>query len=374
MTEKLKTLLHERADHVDFAVPDLEAMVRDGDRRIRRRRTGLVAAIAAAAVAGVLLVPQLGGPDRAERRTDVAVQPSTSGRQLTWATGRVIHSSGGDSVDVGHEVAAYVETSVGFVVSDASGRVWSVRGGDVTAVGRVDDRQPHLAADAASPWVGWVEPRDGGAPVFAIYNQSTGDRRLVTERTTPGMGTTIADPDPAYVYDIDGDTAYLREAGGAVAEDLVTGERTLLDPGADDGFEVLDAQDGLVAFNAADAGTALGRTRETALMLRGVHTDLGAFSPGAGYYTSDADQPEVYDARSGQRISFDLDYRFASGYEWLDAHTLAMIAQEEPSSSVQLLTCRVPEGSCAVAVDGLGSFDDLAAEGFQLPIGDRIDH
>ncbi len=38
MTEKLKQMLHERTDSVDFAMPDLDALTRDGDRRIRRRR------------------------------------------------------------------------------------------------------------------------------------------------------------------------------------------------------------------------------------------------------------------------------------------------------------------------------------------------
>ena len=369
MTEKLKTLLHERATEPQFVMPDLEALVREGDRRVRRRRAGSVAgALAVLALVGGVAATQLGGAPGTDSMP-AATDPNVP-RQVTWATGSVIHSSGHD-IEVGHEVRAFAETSTGFVVADDSGSVWSVRGGAVAAIGRVDAKQPHLAADADSPWAGWVESRGKESPAFVIYNQATGDRKLMTERTTAGMGTRASDPDPASVYAIDGDVAYLREAGGAVAENLVTGERSVVDAKAANGFDIKDAQDGLVAF-AADAGTALGPDLDHAVLLRQVYGDLGVFSPHAGYYSNDADEPQVYDARTGKRIDFDLRYAFATGYSWLDEHTVVMIAQEKPSSSVQLLTCRVPEGSCEVAVDDLGSFDDLAAEGFQLPVGEPI--
>ena len=35
MTDKLKQLLHERTDAVDFAMPDVDALTRAGDRRLR---------------------------------------------------------------------------------------------------------------------------------------------------------------------------------------------------------------------------------------------------------------------------------------------------------------------------------------------------
>ena len=48
MTEKLQTLMREQADTVDFAAPDLDAMIAAGDRRTRHRRLGAVAGVAAA--------------------------------------------------------------------------------------------------------------------------------------------------------------------------------------------------------------------------------------------------------------------------------------------------------------------------------------
>ncbi len=72
------------------------------------------------------------------------------------------------------------------------------------------------------------------------------------------------------------------------------------------------------------------------------------------YYSSDADEPQVYDARTGERIALDLDYAFATGYEWLDGHRLAVLAQETGRSPVQLLTCAVPAGTCDVDRRGPG--------------------
>ncbi len=109
MTDDLKTLLHDRADRIDFAQPDLAAITRDGDRRarsrtLRRGATGLaVAAVTAVAVS--LALPHLGGrPDTT--RIGVATQPSGT-TPITWVTGSVIHS-GDDPIDVGLEVTSFV--------------------------------------------------------------------------------------------------------------------------------------------------------------------------------------------------------------------------------------------------------------------------
>ena len=62
MTDSLNTLLHSQADGVDFAAPDVEALVRAGDRRVRRRRTAVAAVaagVAATAVVAVVLASQV---------------------------------------------------------------------------------------------------------------------------------------------------------------------------------------------------------------------------------------------------------------------------------------------------------------------------
>lgn len=52
---------------------------------------------------------------------------------------------------------------------------------------------------------------------------------------------------------------------------------------------------------------------------------------------------------------------------------MAMIAAKDPdTSSVELLSCQVPAGTCAVAEDDLGTFDELTGRNFQLPVGETI--
>lgn len=108
-------------------------------------------------------------------------------------------------------------------------------------------------------------------------------------------------------------------------------------------------------------------------MLPHVYGSMGVFSPDARYYSSDADEPEVHDARTGRRIDFDLGGRtFATGYEWLDDETLAMLAAKGENGPVELLSCAVPEGSCTSVVDDLGTFEELLGH-FQLPVGEAIE-
>ena len=342
MTEKLKTLLHERATEPDFAMPDLEALVRDGDRRVRRRGAARIAGgLAVLAVAAAIAVPQLGGGTGRDA-TVVAIAPG-AGRSVTWATGSVIHS----------------------------GTVWSVRGQQVTEVGRTNAKHPRLVADEEGSLAGWVNTT-GMGPAYLVLDQSTGETMSEGEATVRGKGGLATLAEPAYFYAIDGDTAYWRDDRGAVAVNFDSGDVRVIDANPTDSFAILDAQDGLIAFEGlSDRGASVGRTPAEARPLAESYSDMGRLSPDARYYSSDANDPHVYDVRTGQRVRFDLHDAFATGYEWLDARTLAVLAQQDDQSPVQLLTCRVPEGACEVAVADLGSFDDLSAQGFSLPVGEH---
>ncbi len=44
-----------------------------------------------------------------------------------------------------------------------------------------------------------------------------------------------------------------------MAVDLATGDVRVVDADARNGFDILDVEDGVIAFNASDDGTALGR-------------------------------------------------------------------------------------------------------------------
>ncbi|MBB6626223.1 hypothetical protein H5V45_02705 [Nocardioides sp. KIGAM211] len=369
MTEKLKTLLHERAEHVDFATPDVDALTRAGDRTIRRRR-GIVglASLASVAIVGALVATAFTGsstPDGAPTADD----PAGTDRSLSWSVGAFIHD-GGATVDTGHEINAYVETSVGYVIADPDGTVWSVRDGQVTEIGRVDTKYPRLVADPTSPWVAWVDASNQGSPSFFAFDQESLESQSFGSGTSTSGGTLADEKDPTYAYALDGTTLYLRDTRGAVALDLASGTEKVVDPTARNGFDVVTVHDGLIA-SRTDTGTRIGRTTKDGYVLDQAYGSTGSFSPDGSYYTSDADEPSVWDLSTKQKLPVPgLDgYYFATGYAWLDDDTLAVIAAKKETAPAELLTCEIPAGTCTSEVE-LSTFEHID---FRLPSGEGIE-
>lgn len=365
MTETLKNLMHERADQPDFALPDVQDLVRNGDRLVRRRRTTMIGGVAALAVVGSLGVASLWGtlsPGSAPVPVTDAPAAATS-LPVSWATGSVIHE-GSRTIEVGREVTSYVRTSVGYVFADPDGVVHSVKDGDVTEIGQLPGHVRRLVSDEQGPLAGWVEDA-GTKPEFVVYDQESGTYVRNDEAGADANGT-------AKFYALDDSTAYWRDARGAVAVDLETGAYEVLDPNPPAEFDVRDAQNGLRAFWGPQ-GMRVGVTPQDSRELTGAFGDMGVLSPDGRWYSQDADEPMVFDTATGDRVAFDLaDYGFATGYEWLDAGTVVMLAAKNPTSSpVELLACQVPEGSCRVVERDLGTFEELSG-GFQLPVGETI--
>ena len=356
MTEKLKNLMHAQADSVDFAMPDLDAMTRTGDRRRRTRGVALVGGLATLAVAAALVVP---GMITGNDRVGVPATAPPPGAEVTYAVGSALHV-GGTRVDVGHEISAYVRTADGFAFVDPDGTVWSWLDGQATEVGTTDARGPRLVADDEGDLVAWVDRQQ---PAVMVLDQASGEVEAFEKAR------------PADVYAIDGRTAYWRDDDGAVAVDLDTGESRIVDEQARGPRDILAVEDGLVAFGGEGDGPRLGTGPDDGIVLPDVYGSVGAFSPDASWFTIDADDPLVYDARTGQQVSFDLDYGFAAGYEWLDDSTVVMIAGRRPSNDSQavILTCTVPDGTCEPATGELGTFTELVRTGFTLPTGERVD-
>lgn len=356
MTEKLKQLMHERAESVHFTPPDLAAMTRAGDRVVRRRRVAAVGGVAATAV----LFAAAAGLGRGPTVPDVAVEPATTA-PVVWTTGATLHRADGSTTDLGHDVQALVRTARGYVFSDPGGAVWSWSGGAVDRVGLADPRYPHLVSDDESTLAGWVDV-SGDAPVVRVLDQATGD---VTAHATVGR-------DPSLVG-IDAATAYWQDARGAVAVDLATGDSRVVDPGAAKGRGIGDVENGLIAFTnvRGESATVVGPSFEDGVALDGAWGTVGAFSPDGRWYSSEGGELALFDTRTGDRVTLPLSQRFATGYEWLDATTLAVLAADRPrmDATAQLLTCSVPDGACELVVADLGTFEELEGR-FALPVGE----
>jgi len=369
MTEKLKNLLHDRASAVDFAVPDVDALTRAGDRR-RRRRAGAVVAGGVAvlvAVGGAVVLPQLVGGDDSPQPAGTPAPPPA----LTWASGQTLHGPDlpGGQVALQHDVRAYVRTSTGFVLADSDGTVWSLVDGAETRVGSTDARAPHLVSDAEGTLAGWLDDTSGH-PSYVVLDQSSGDTTTYDNQAA-GAGDPAGPGSSPYFYAIDGHTAYWRDARGAVATDLDTRKATVIDSPAGSDLDITAVKLGLIAFNG-ERGTSIGTSPADAVHLKGSFGGPGAFSPDGRWFTEDADEAKLWDDTTGQRVKLDLEYNFASGYGWLDDHTLLVLGQDGWQDKLAIVECHVPAGDCSPAQTGLGSFHQLAKEGFALPVGSRM--
>ncbi len=373
MTEKLRELLHHRANEIDFDPVDLDRVVRDGDRRVRRRR-GLVGAagLAAASVAGAAVFTWIGGGSESNQGPEVA-SPVVKADSPAYARGSVIHQ-GERTIDLGVPVRAFVRTSVGYVAVAPSGTVFSVVGGSVSEVGRMDAGRIRVVSDPDGSLAGWVQSEDD-RPTFVVLDQADGTVTRNNEATTAGQGLLADEADPAYFYAVDDGTAYWRDTRGAVAVDVANGETRVVKADARNGFDLIDAESGQVAFQR-NGTVEIGTTAtdiETRLKLAQSGGGTGQFSPDGRYLSLDADSPEVFDLTTGRTVDFTgVPDFFATGYEWLDADTLVMISLESEKSPVDLLTCSVSNGTCEVALDDLGSIDDYEKGRVTIPVGEAL--
>lgn len=367
MTEKLRDLLHDRAADVDFPVPDLDVLVRAGERRARLRRAFVIGgSLAALAVAAAVVAAPLGTDDAATDPADGRAADALPVGVVSWVTGSVLHA-GDMSADLGETIRAFVQTAMGYVVVDSEGHVTSVVEGSATEIGTVDSENPRLVADNDSTLVGWVDATDA-RPTFVVYDQDTTDIVLEDDSgTEAGMSNLADDSDPAYFYAIDGATAYWRDQRGAVAVGIGSGEISVIDPDARNGFDLIDVQDGVLAFYG-DQGVEVGSSRGTARLLPQVMESSGVLSPGATMYAPDAEEARV-DGVDGTSLPLAVpaEYFFSTVYEWTDDATVRVIALESEEASADILSCVVASGACELLVDGAGTEGEL-----QLPVGEDL--
>lgn len=372
MTETLKNLMHAKADATDFALPDVDALVASGTRRMRRRRAmaGL-GGVAALALVGGIAVTTLGGDDPAPKDV-AAVDPLPAGAKVTWAIDSVLHTPD-SGTDVGHVINAYVRTEVGYVFADPAGKVFSFIDGKVTEVGQTT-KKPHMVGDPDAALAGWVD-FSGAKPAFVVLDQGTGQVTRNDSHTSSDMSELADEADPAYFYAIDDGVAYWRDSRGAVAVTLDTGDVQVINPDALNGFDIIDAESGVVAFSPQDDYIKFGRTFATAdVHLSEYIGSTGAFSPDGKYLAVDADDPSVFDTSTGERIAMP-GRPFGTVYEWLDATHVVMISADEAADQAvaNIEVCTVGTAvTCETVAEDLGTFTALSGH-IALPTGESTD-
>lgn len=374
MTEKLKSLMDRTAD-IEFAAVDLDRIVTDGDRTLRRRRgTLIVGGVAATALVAGAAVLALGvGQDRAGDPDLVTAQPVDSAG-MNWALGGQILAPGA-GIDVGHPVRAFVRTEIGFVAVGDDGRVRSVIRDDVmdrtrqiqrdqvSEIGRTPVSDVRIVADAEGRRVAWL--RQGTGPEgwqVVVYD-------AVAEVSELGVMASAN----TRVVGIDGNELHLVTGDLHEVVDIEKPSDTWEIGPPVDGAELLAVQAGVLVWATGD-GHVVERIGEAPVEIDDISGSTASLSPDGSRVTFDADQLQVYDTTTGDRIDLDVDGRvFASGYEWLDDDRLAVIASRSVEGPAELLACSVASGRCAQVVSDLGPFDDLVANGFALPLGTSLD-
>ena len=382
MTGQLKTTLQSRADALDGLDLDLDAIVRNGNRRLRRRLTALAAGGTALALVAAGTAFGLHG-----RGTTAEPAPAdTSAKPLAYAVGSVIHTGDG-TIDVGRKVVSMVQTARGFVFSDPGQNVYEEKDGDVQQIGHLATVRSRLVTGDDGLVATWW---DGHLihlwPVaFAEGNRNTIDPALPTSGQpdqTPyveamsdghlwlwdGRGTEVVEvrPTPS--------TAFWPDSGlpdpGMVQD--AAGDRILVR--VDTGLAVVKAN--LRPLDAAGLPNWEPGTDLTGVTAQVPNVSSGDLSPdGSHWFTQDADQFAVFDSTTGGRqdVAFkDLGFEFAAPYQWLGNDTIAALALPKATNDPQpisLLTCHVSTNDCVVTAQDIGDATDVA-----LPIGESLQH
>ncbi len=366
MNGLLNDLMHDRADALPAPDLDVDAMVRDGQRRVTRRRTALVGGGAAAAVLAALALPQLLPTAAPPKATDTFASALAS-HQPAYALGTSLHVDG-LTVEVPTAPKAMVQTDRGVVYADDAGVVWSTTSDGTLEVGTTDRRSPHLVTDG--PRAGWVDTA-GDLPVFAVLDQTTGGVTSSPLRNVASTGTQRNQAGSAVVYALDGDVLYVRDPRGVVAWNHRTDDQRVL--GDADRFDIDDVQDGRIAYQPREMGGTAQPYRVGPDLTTGRQLEAWtgfALSPSATYLLGedDPDRAKVFDVATGEVIDAVPDgYAFFAGYAWLDDDTYVGIGLNKPweTTPVDMLTCDVG-GACTVAADAIGTIDG----GVVLPLGE----
>lgn len=378
MTGQLRTTLHHRAEQLDTWQADLDAIVRAGDRRIRRRRTALVGGLA-----GVIAVAG-GVTALVNRDHSMQVQPAgQDAKPLTYAVGSVIHTGSG-TVDVGAKVESMVQTKWGFVYTTPDHSVFSEQDGNVHQIGQIPAGGRLLESDD-----GWVTAWWDGHVIQTWPGYAHGDgTKVAFDRTSPrgpssgwpsGSPPRIEAVSDGHVWFFDGTDAYISESWPLTThaewKDVnPPGSGTVVDAAGD--RILVKTADGMTVTTANLLPESLDKRAGwqpggdlTGLTTQVKNLDHGDLAPdGKHWFTDENDEFAVFDSATGQRQDpAHPGYAFAAPYQWLDGDTMAVIALTGTSGDdpVSLLTCHVSTNDCQVTAPDIGHYGDFA-----VPLGD----
>lgn len=371
MTGLLKDTFTEEAESIGDPHLDLDAIVANGRRRIKRRRLGMVITAVAASTGvvagGLTVVQQLQGGSEAP----VASAGQTAAeRRPTWADGNEIHF-GSEVIRVSPAVASFVQVDIGFVYTSADGSVYRVVGRGTERIGK-GNKDHKLAVDSDKSLVGWVDANPS-VPEFVVYDVA-GHREVA--RTAAGNKAGSAKLDSGVrVSAIDSGFAYFGATDGLHRWDLAKGVGQLIKPKAIPRFLV-----------AADAGQLVWEhpTGDGESDLA-VGTDVNApdpkhftgwaanISPQARFLlTDEADEVRLVDLRTGTTSDVKIPgYTVIVPTQWKGDHSFYAIGFTGDTERLDLLLCTITSAGKVTSKVSLSKFAPplTDASTTQFPIG-----
>ncbi|MEZ0580349.1 hypothetical protein [Nocardioides sp. MH1] len=364
MTEKLKNLMDEVTGMVDqdFATPDLDAIVRSGDRAVRRRRVlaGAAGVAALAVIATGTLLAGGVGDDKADVADDVFPTDVP-----LWAVGSTLHTPD-HTYDLGVGVTTLVRTSEGIAFVGKDDAVYTFDGSRVDRIGSaVDTESSPLVGDPEGDWVGWIS-NDGDQRDFVARDVVSGTEVRDAVELDPEAEKPL---DAGLFLAIDGTTAYHLDARGTTRTDLSTGESAVVGE-ADHPTLIISAADGLVVTwietrTGGDIGTDVVDADGRVVLGHEGGRTVGALSPD-GTWAADIEAASVWEVGTGREVGLDAGNQGdAIGYEWLDDDSLMVLA-EGSGDAIRLLQCEVPAGTCADVTELDVSGEPLALPSYGL--------
>jgi hypothetical protein len=379
MTGLLRETMSQRADAAGYPHLDLDAIMEDGDRRVRRRRiiaTGGVAVAAAAVVAAVAFTPAaLNLSGEHTPATGTPEGPFAQDRP-TYAVGSTIHY-GEDVLRLERQVRSLAQTDAGFVYTAPQGQVVFTDGQHEQQIGTTDSRGSQLAADSSGPYVAWLEPTTPSGLQFVVYDTDKGEEVFHTA-VDPHAQNDI--DTMAAVISIDGGVVYWHDRVGVQAYDIASGSLTTVQEGADANW-LDDVESGVLVHQRdlhyrGDAGS-----QEIVVGDASAVSERGFTRWSHGYLPPDAkhvalfggDQTQIHDVATGADVTPPHPgYGQVFFGHWIDSDRFTFVAIPGSRSSeptTDLLSCSISAQTCEVVARDLSGTgrDPVISPG--MPLG-----
>jgi hypothetical protein len=383
MNATLRDVLARHAVATGDPAFDVDRLVGLGESRLRRRRlaallvsAGAIVIVVALALGVALNRPAQRGEGPAGTPTSEPARPLEQPlRKIVYSDAELFSHAAGN-IHFGDRVIrtanGFVHMDVtdgGFVYTTRGGRVWFSDGGRPQQVGTACGASPNgeistmssgmVVTANAGPLAAWFDCSSGPRGDLVVFDTGS-NRELLHRRLDPCQ-------DACTFAGLAGDRVYLDRGIYAgfprpeLSVDVPSGRvsRTSQDAYAE---EIGSMPRGLVVGDSRRNGTV---TAGIGVQLRAVGSRLEVWwrlPNGEQVLTESA-----FDTATGKAVQFRLpmEYHAAADedftlFEWLDDETVALVAGGSGQGNGAILTCRLADGRCDVAVKAPA--DDGAAE------------